>query len=223
MALFPDDALDQVHDRRYQVNSFRVPDGNLLVRGSIVDTKPPGLYVADDDRPIEMHHMVVEFAIEVSTMTITDVDVEFVTHPNITCPAIVEHYDKLIGLSVQRGFNRKIRELFGGPRGCTHTTALLQAMAPVVIQSMWSLAMLNRRQPGAHGAAADAATVPPDVAREQAMARNLNSCHVWDENGTRVELMRKGEPGALETPIPIRERLAELGVSDDEWWSSAGR
>lgn len=223
MALFPDTALDPVHDRRYQVNSFRLPDGNLLVRGSIVDTKPPGLYVPGDDQPLEMHHMVVEFAIDVSTMTITDVDVEFLTHPTAACPAIVEHYNKLVGLSVQRGFNRRIRELFGGPRGCTHTTALLQAMAPVVVQSMWSLALLNHRQPGDHETTTDSPALSSEDAREQAMARNLNSCHIWDEHGTRVELMRNGEPGAMETPIPIRKRLAELDVVDDDWWSSESR
>ena len=60
------------------------------------------------------------------------------THPHAACPRIEDHYQHLIGLSIARGFTHKVRELFGGPRGCTHTTALLQAMAPVAIQSMWS-------------------------------------------------------------------------------------
>jgi len=37
-------------------------------------------------------------------------------------------------LSIARGFTHKVRGLFGGPRGCTHTTALSQAMAPEAIQ-----------------------------------------------------------------------------------------
>ena len=57
-------------------------------------------------------------------------DVVFEAHPHTTCPAIIEHYQGLVGLSIARGFTHQVRELFGGPRGCTHTTALLLAMAP---------------------------------------------------------------------------------------------
>ena len=52
----------------------------------------------------------------------------------IAIPAVL-----LVGLSIARGFTHRVRELFGGPRGCTHTTALLQAMAPIAMQCFWSM------------------------------------------------------------------------------------
>jgi hypothetical protein len=42
-------------------------------------------------------------------------------------------------MSIARGFNAKVRELFGSSRGCTHIGALLAAMAPVAIQTGWSM------------------------------------------------------------------------------------
>ena len=87
--------------------------------------------------------MVIDLTIGFPDLVISDVAVEMQTHPHGYCPSIVEHYRKLIGLSIARGFTHKVRDLFGGPKGCAHTTALLQAMAPVAIQSIWSMRSLS--------------------------------------------------------------------------------
>src|SRR5262249_21664372 len=83
--------------------------------------------------------MVIDLTVDPTTQVITAADVAMQTHPHTTCPRIVDHYDKLVGLSIGRGYISKVRELFGGPRGCTHVTALLLAMGPVLAQSFWSL------------------------------------------------------------------------------------
>ena len=145
-------------------------------------------------------------------LEIVDAQVGFETHPFDTCPTITESYRNLIGLNVARGFNRQVRELFGGPRGCTHTTALLQAMAPAVHQSMWSVSIKLRRL-GVLG------ELPPEDAetqRQRALQANLNTCHVWDEDGTRVELMRAGNDDN-HLPDSIRKRLEALGVDEERW------
>jgi hypothetical protein len=76
-----------------------------------------------------------------TTFVITEARAVMETHPHDLCRAVEPHYDKLVGLSIARGFSAKVRELFGGPRGCSHVTALLLAMAPVAIQSMFSMNM----------------------------------------------------------------------------------
>ena len=92
-----------------------------------------------------------------------------------------------------------------GPRGCTHTTALLQAMAPVAVQSTWSFrAKLAQRQ----RETGSAMPVDPEL-RRRAMMANLNTCHVWDEAGEHVEGLRNGAPA--EMPLWIAKRYAELG------------
>jgi len=130
------------------------------------------------------------------------------THPHSQCPQIEDHYHKLIGLSIARGFTHKVRELFGGPRGCTHTTALLQAMAPVAVQSMWSYRMASARENGGDG-------FPNTEARSRAMSTNLNTCHIWDEDGEQVAAIRRGEQ--MEIPVWINKRYAELGRDPTDW------
>lgn len=201
-----------IHTRNYTVDAWASSERQLLIRGTVQDTKPPGLYIADDPEPLTIHKMVVEMDVTFPALEIIRAEVTFHDFPNHSCPSIVEHYDKLVGLSIARGFTHKVRELFGGPRGCTHTTALLQAMAPVAVQCGWSMRVLAARRAG------DSTESIPEPSQEQreAMFRgNINTCHVWDEHGQHVELVRKGRyPGP---PLNVMNRLEELGRNADEW------
>ena len=117
---------------------------------------------------------------------------------------------KLVGLNIARGFTHKVRELFGGPRGCTHTTALLQAMAPVAVQCIWSMQATKMKR--------DAETAAPPVSpeeRKRAMSINLNTCHVWAEDGENMQLINEGKP--LDPPLQIVRRFREMGKDPSEW------
>lgn len=203
----PDEEL--IHERAYVVRAYRKGADTLLLRGAVRDQKPPGLYIADDPQPLTIHHMIVDLEIGVPSLDITAAKVVLEVHPHSGCPRIEDHYAGLVGLSIARGFTHKVRELFGGPRGCTHTTALLQAMAPVAVQSMWSFQMARAR--------ADGQTTPFDTedARRGAVTANLNTCHVWAEGSEHVEGLLNGGP--MEVPLWISKRFTELGRNADAW------
>lgn len=204
----PDD-LEVLHDREYRVRAYRKADDLIMIRGAVRDQKPPGLYLDDDPDPLTIHHMQVEVDVSFPSMEITRAQVELVTHPNEECPVIEAHYQQLVGLSIARGFTHRVRELFGGPRGCTHTTALLQAMAPVAIQCIWSMrAVVSRRDDGSLGEAT------PEQ-RRAAWQMNLNTCHVWAEDSANVARLESGAP--MEAPVFLRGRLRELGVDLSAW------
>ena len=154
----------------------------------------------------------VTTTVSVPSFEILDANAVLETHPHAGCPRIEDHYRNLIGLSIARGFTHKVRDLFGGPRGCTHTTALLQAMAPVAIQSMWSLRMKANQRALAHG---DPSPFSSTEARQQAWRMNINTCHVWAEDGEQVTAMLAGEP--MEVPVWIAGRYAELGRDPSNW------
>jgi hypothetical protein len=193
-----DAADDLIHERAYVVRAYRRGDDELVLRGAVRDQKPPGLYLDDDTEPLTIHHMVVDLTIAVPSLEITEAKVVLETHPYPSCTRIEDHYGKLVGLSIARGYTNKVRELFGGPRGCTHTTALLQAMAPVAIQSMWSF-----RRAQLSGADHNAPFDSPE-GREGALTANLNSCHVWAEGGEHVAALRGGGP--FEVPLWLTRR-----------------
>lgn len=193
------DAADElIHERVYVVRAYRRGDDELVLRGAVRDQKPPGLYITDDAEPLTVHHMVVDLTIAAPSLEITEAKVVLEVHPYPSCTRIEDHYGKLVGLSIARGFTHKVRELFGGPRGCTHTTALLQAMGPVAIQSMWSFRMAQMPGDG-H----DSAFESPE-AHEGALMANLNSCHVWAEDGEHVAAIRGGKP--VDMPLWLSKR-----------------
>ncbi|MBU3703612.1 MAG: DUF2889 domain-containing protein [Ilumatobacteraceae bacterium] len=211
-----DPNLQEIHDRSYVVRAYRMNDKTILLRGAVRDEKPAGLYIPDDPEPLPLHHMVVALTVTMPEMIITEAEVEFEVYPHGGCPAITAHYKSLIGLSIARGFTHKVRELFGGPRGCTHTTALLQAMAPVAIQSVWSMRAVNVAEGSAQ-------VEPEPTTREERLARmrfNLNTCHIWDENGEQAKTVADG--GDIGLPIWITDRYAKLGRDPMEWRKGMG-
>lgn len=211
MSLLPDDeGLDLVHTRDYETRIYRLSDDELLVRGAVSDRKPPGLYVHADPDELEIHQMQIELRVGFPGLEIRAARVLFETHPHSKCPLIAADYEKLVGLSIARGFTRKARELFGGPRGCTHTNALLQALAPAVIQATWSLGVREQRLAGQTHSRLSAEE------RDQRIRGNQNTCHLWAEGGEHVADVRAGR--MHEYPlIPIRERLRKLGRDETTW------
>ena len=198
-----------IHERAYVVRAYRKDDQTLVLRGSVRDQKPPGLYVPEDPEPLTVHHMIVNLHIAVPSLQITQAKAVLETHPHTGCPRIEDHYGNLVGLSIARGFTHKVRELFGGPRGCTHTTALLQAMAPVAVQSLWSFRVAQSNEGDMGGPMAT------QEAREGAMAMNMNTCHIWAEDGDQITAIRNGQP--LEAPVWITKRFQKLGLDPERW------
>ena len=210
--LFPVDAnYPLIHTRQYQVQAFRMSDERFLLRGAIVDEKPAGLYTENDPDPIWMHHMIVELQIVYPTFLIEKASVEFKNHPHLGCTNITDHYQKLEGMSIARGFNAKVRELFGSSRGCTHIGALLAAMAPVAIQTGWSMRVSSA------GEIEDSSKSPEDFQEQRVkqFASTINTCHIWDENGAMIAKVRAGEE--IEMPLPVVRRLRDLGRDETDW------
>jgi hypothetical protein len=210
--LFPVDTnYPLIHTRQYQVQAFRMSDAKFLLRGVVVDEKPAGLYIENDPDPIWMHHMIVDLEIVYPTFLIEKASVEFKNHPHLGCTNITDHYKKLEGMSIARGFNAKVRELFGSSRGCTHIGALLAAMAPVAIQTGWSMRVSSVVD-------TDDASKSPEDFQEQRIkqfASTINTCHIWDEHGEMVSKVRRGEE--IEMPLPVVRRLRDLGRNETDW------
>ena len=210
--LFPVDTnYPLIHTRQYQVHAFRMSDTKFLLRGVVVDEKPAGLYIENDPDPIWMHHMIVDLEIVYPTFLIEKASVEFKNHPHLGCTNITDHYKKLEGMSIARGFNAKVRELFGSSRGCTHIGALLAAMAPVAIQTGWSMRVSSVVD-------IDNSSKSPEDFQEQRIkqfASTINTCHIWDEHGEMVSKVRRGEE--IEMPLPVVRRLRDLGRNETDW------
>ena len=214
---FADLEDEPLHRRNYAVRSYRISRDRFLIRGVVDDRKRASNWIPSDSSMMVMHHMVIDLVIEYPTLTILKADVTFEAHPNDICFHIEDRYHLLEGVSIARGFTHKVREMFGGPRGCTHVTALLQAMAPVAVQSIFGMGRANSREDAiAAGSATADQPLPPPTAEEARMAAmvSLNSCHVWDEEGETVRALKAGE--SIPLPLPLQRRLAKHGFDPDK-------
>jgi hypothetical protein len=202
----PEGALPILHDREYRVRAFRLTADRILIQGAVRDQKPPGLYLQIDPDPLTIHHMQLSIEISFPQLKILAATTHFESHPREECPSIVGHYEKLVGLSIARGFTHRVRELFGGPRGCTHTTALLQAMAPIAMQCFWSMHAAGARINGEPDPMLDTRRN-----NDQMWRKSINTCHVWDEHGPAVAAREAGTPE--NAPVFLRGRLEKLGLT----------
>ena len=217
----PDPELEPLHQRNYQVRAWRMNDSSILIRGAVMDLRPGAPFAErltaaggdDDGSPLAMHHMVVDLVVEFPELTITDARVLFEKHPQPGCPAIAAHYRELIGLSIARGFTHEVRRRFGGPRGCTHTTALLQAMSPVAVQCIFSMRRFGPL-PGGPAPLVDSGGQPmvaTEAGGEPSFMRD--TCHVWSADGELWQEVTLGRPVPL--PLPMQERLRRAGLDPD--------
>ena len=191
-----------IHNRTYRTEAFAEDDGRLRVAGRLTDIKPIGLG-PEDGEPLVVHDLSIELFIELPSFAIVDVTSEMHTHPYDLCTAVLPDYRALIGLSVARGFTNEVRKLFGGPRGCSHLTALLQAMGPVAVQASWAAFSLHEPL-----ATLAAGAIDP-VERERRLRMNTNTCHVWREGGDHLDAVLNGTGDAR--PGWMRERFESLG------------
>ncbi len=210
-SILPDDSdLTPIHDREYRVRSYRLAPDRILIRGAVRDQKPPGLYISHDPDPITVHHMVVELEVSFPGLEIARAEVTFNTYPHTTCSVITDHYKKLEGLSIARGFSNKVRELFGGPRGCTHTTALLLAMGPVAVQCAWSMRTFEAPDTDEPSLKMGFNRDPDD----DSWKMNTNTCHEWAEDGPAYAKAASGLSWGV--PVFMRERAEKFGIEVGE-------
>jgi Protein of unknown function (DUF2889) len=197
-----------IHQRTYDISAYFEGQNHFRLVGMLKDVKPDGMWGVEDDEPMTIHHMELHLVVSALTLEITEVFTKMHVHPQVECVLIEAAYQQLVGLSIARGFSQKVKELFGGPRACTHIGALTNAMAPVAIQSLW--AFTNR----------EAAALP---AQDEAQAaeirlanfnRNRDTCHVWASEGPMFELLDSG--GDVSLPLWGQQRLRELGYTDVE-------
>jgi hypothetical protein len=115
--------------------------------------------------------MSVTLRVRFPDLTVTSVAGVMREYPYTICPESVDRLERLVGLAVGGGFTRALNERLGRQNGCSHLTALVHAMLPVITQAadsafhdllstiLPSLRMLVRVSGGlipvTHGAATD--------------------------------------------------------------------
>jgi hypothetical protein len=170
-----------VHVRTIRVDAVEAVPGDpaqpaLRVHGTLEDRRPRGVpnWIQHDGDII--HRMEVTLTVTWPDLVVAAIDGAMPTFPHAdVCPEALPPLQSLVGLTVGAGFTRAVNERIGRERGCTHITALILAMGPVVRQGA--------------GAAFGFAT-PGDP---HGTPWFVNSCQAWRAGGPLHRAWRAGE------------------------------
>jgi hypothetical protein len=140
MPLPPPRPREHLHTRRILCEGFRREDGLWDIEAHLVDTKS---YVFENRhrgqiQPGEpLHEMGLRLTVD-DGLVVREVEAATDASPFSVCPDITPAFKALVGLRIGPGWRARVKELLGGPKGCTHLVELLTPLATVAIQTAWS-------------------------------------------------------------------------------------
>jgi hypothetical protein len=164
------------HQRDIQLRGYEREDGLIDVEAHMTDVKTYSF--GNRDRGAinagePLHDMWLRLTLNQS-LTIEAVDVAMDATPHNICPGVIPNFQRLVGLSVAKGFLKNAAQQLGGIEGCTHLRELLQQIGTVAFQTMFSV----------RGHKGTATKDPSQPQRVPPML--LNTCHAYNEHGPLV-------------------------------------
>lgn len=139
-----------VHTRSIVCRSFRRADGLIDIDARFIDTRP---FAYDNEfrgrceAGSALHNMQMRVTLDHTRHIVALVSAMPGT-PYTSCVGVNPNFQRLLGLSIGRGFRKALRERLGGVEGCTHVLALIDAVAAAAMQAFASDAYAPRL-PGA--------------------------------------------------------------------------
>jgi len=125
------------HTRRVRYEGYKRSDGLWDIEAHLLDTKNHDYQLKTGVRRAgqPIHDMWLRITID-RNLTILDAQasMDAVPYPG-GCENITDAYRKLIGLSLVRGFRKRVWEALGTVNGCTHLTEMLAGLPTAAIQT----------------------------------------------------------------------------------------
>src|SRR3954470_19930602 len=146
MPLSPPSAeRERVHVREASYHGYQRVDGLYDVEAFLTDTKDRDLMLLSGLRPAgePVHDMQVRVTIDRDfTIHAIEAHTDRMPYPG-DCDRIHPQYGQLVGTNLVNGFRKRLHDLMGGVRGCTHITELLGYLPTAAVQT---LAGLRKRE-----------------------------------------------------------------------------
>jgi hypothetical protein len=111
----------------------------LDIEGLLIDTKPTPVELVTGttiEAGAAIHRMRVCITVN-RDRWIVAAKADSEAYPHRECKEAEGAYLKLVGLRIEPGFTRQVKQLFRGEAGCTHMTELIPPMATTLFQVLW--------------------------------------------------------------------------------------
>ena len=131
----------RLHLRQVRYEGFERPDGLFDIEGYLTDTKDQDIMLLSGLRPAgePVHEMQVRVTIDREfNVHAIEAHTDRMPYPG-HCDQIHPGYEQLVGSNLVKGFRKRLHDLMGGLRGCTHVTELLGYLPTAAVQTFSSL------------------------------------------------------------------------------------
>ncbi|MDH4610460.1 DUF2889 domain-containing protein [Pseudomonas sp. BN102] len=166
-----------LHTRQVSCTGYLREDGLIDIEGRLLDTKTHDYQSLERmiraGQPCHLMHLLMTVGLD---FVIREVKAVTEAAPMSRCGRITPAYESLVGVKVGPGFTRRVAQLLGGTRGCTHLTELLGPMATTLYQTAYGL----RRQ-------AELERASRDPAFEPARPFVIGACHTYHPEGEAAQ------------------------------------
>jgi hypothetical protein len=132
---------ERLHVREVRYHGYQRPDGLYDIEAFLTDAKDRDLTLLSGVRPAgePVHEMQVRVTIDLDfTIHAIEAHTDYMPYPGY-CDRIHPGYEQLIGANLVQGFRKRLHDVMGGVRGCTHITELLGYLPTAAVQAFASL------------------------------------------------------------------------------------
>lgn len=182
--------MEPIHERTIKIKTFETGEDRIVIEGTLIDERlcPTFAYlVSGIIDPKIVHNFTINIELSLPDLIIRSVNTNMTEVPAEVCRGAKDACDKLVGVSLLRGFKRTVKKLMGGVNGCVHLNTLLLSIGAYAFQG--SHTHYHRVQE--HGRL-------KEIYLDESLV--VNSCHVWKESGPfapRLKEIMKSAKDAL--------------------------
>ncbi|WP_449432055.1 DUF2889 domain-containing protein [Pseudomonas putida] len=141
---------EEWHCRNIDLRFYKRSDELFEVEANLVDTKTHSFrrLLSDVDSPPghRLHDITVRLVLD-SELLIHAAEANMLSTPFGICPGAAGALHLLVGLRIEAGWNKRVRDLLGGVTSCTHIVELLGPMATTAIQGLTRLRAVSSGDP----------------------------------------------------------------------------
>jgi Protein of unknown function (DUF2889) len=142
---------EPLHTRRIECRGYRRQDGLWDIEGHLVDTKTYAWhsdYRGEVAPGVPVHEMWLRLTVD-DDLVVHAAEAASDHYPFRLCPEVTPNFADLKGLRIGPGWRRRLRELVGGTKGCTHLVELLGPLATTAYQTIFPAREKRARQTSA--------------------------------------------------------------------------
>jgi hypothetical protein len=177
-----------IHTRDIRMSTFPHEKGQVLIMGELTDTRYVKIFDITGKvlEPGTIHHIRLFCRIAPDPLRILEVQADMPFIPMAECRTTLDRVPLLTGLEIKSGFTRKVSEIMGGTKGCTHLATLTKAMAQEMVHG-W---LTEKRR--------DPMLLPGNIEDIKEKGFLVDSCRMWKQGGPKIQALVKAIQQAKE-------------------------